>query len=251
MKLYSDLAEYYYAIESHHRNISDDISFIRSYMPKDVKIPSLLDLGCGSGEHLAMLNRTGVKCTGLDVSKDIIEVARKRNGNSIRYLISDMREFDFFEEFDVITSLFGSFDYMVDDRDVEKVLWNTRRALKTGGIAIFEIWNSTPVVKISEKPISFVSETRIPEGTIRRERGFSVISIHPATVVRVDYRYYIQTKGGVDFLEDSHVMRSYRIDEFEKVLNANGLKILALYTNTLKERYHLNSNKIIVVFTRE
>ncbi len=58
MKLYDELAEYYYAIENNHRNIRDDISLILSVM-KDHHNPSLLDLGCGTGEHISELSRRG------------------------------------------------------------------------------------------------------------------------------------------------------------------------------------------------
>ncbi|HON15751.1 MAG TPA: hypothetical protein PLA51_04660 [Spirochaetota bacterium] len=51
MKLYKELAEYYFAIESNHRNIVFDIQFINSYLSK-YQNPSVLDIGCGTGEHL-------------------------------------------------------------------------------------------------------------------------------------------------------------------------------------------------------
>lgn len=76
MKLYSELAEYYYFIENNGRNISNDVFFIRNYLPNKIPV-YLLDIGCGTGEHCNLLSREAVKCTGIDSSEDMIKIAKK------------------------------------------------------------------------------------------------------------------------------------------------------------------------------
>ena len=184
MKLYHELAEYYFSIESSHRNIKNDISLIRSLI-RDRKSPSILDLGCGTGEHLNLLSRYGIKCIGIDNSEDMLKIARKRFRGNIEFIKMDITEFDYYDEFDVIISLFGSINYLIEDSKFHKALWNTWKALKPDGIGLFEIWNSIPIQNIKEKNISPISTTKYNDTFIERERGYHLISNIGKTIAEV------------------------------------------------------------------
>lgn len=244
MKLYKDLAEYYFSIESNHRNIRDDILLIRSVMGAR-KNPLVLDIGCGTGEHINLMNNEGYRCFGIDSSESMLNIARLRFPGSATFLHKDMTEFDFFDEFDLATCLFGTFNYLIDDDDVDKVLWNTWRALKNDGVGLFEIWNALPVQKIREKELAKVS-TSLYEGTrITRERGFHILDEPQKTVVQVNYSYTIEKSGETSKITDRHVMRAYRKDEIESFFKNNGFKIINIYSNPQRELYNDTSNKML------
>ena len=158
MKLYRELAEYYFAIEANHRNILSDIHLISTYL-KNYSDPSILDLGCGTGEHLGSMKKLGVKkCVGIDNSSEMLAVARERHPDGIKFMNTNFRSFDFYQEFDIIISLFGSIAYITNERDVDSFFWNTWRAMKPGGTGIFEIWNSVPVKRINIPFVRYVGD---------------------------------------------------------------------------------------------
>lgn len=249
MRLYHELAEHYFSIENVHRDLDDDISLIRSLIFTR-KTPALLDLGCGTGEHLDKLTKFGITCTGLDNSSDMLEVAEKRHSSKINFIKQDIRSFDFYEEFDMIVSLFGSFDYLLNDEDVNKAFWNTWKSMKPGGIGLFEIWNSLPVKKIQEKPISRVSTIKSNETVVERERGFHIINHPQKTIVEVNYRYHIHDKSGSHVLEDQHVMRAYNLEEISGFIKENGFKIKSLFSNSVRAPFNENSNKMLILFEK-
>lgn len=248
MKLYNELAEYYFFIENNGRNISSDVAFIKNYLPAKLQV-NLLDIGCGTGEHCNLLNRESIKCTGIDSSSDMIAVAKKRYPG-INFSVCDMRKFDYFDKYDCAVSLFGSMDYLINNNEVSLSLWNMRNALKMNGTAILEIWSAEPILKIRKKEISYVSTTIASGKKIIRERGFSVIEDSNTVTVKVDYRYEIS--GGIDkkTINDSHIMRAYRAGEFDNFLNENGFRTIEKYSSTLKEKVHENSNRIIYVIEK-
>jgi SAM-dependent methyltransferase len=246
MKLYQELAEYYFSIENKHRDIKDDVSFISGLL-KGVPSPALLDIGCGTGEHLKMLNRLGMRCTGVDVSGDMLRIARLRcPGNEIRFHRSGMEDIDYYNEFDMVISLFGTFNYLLEDENVEKVLWNAWRALKADGKAIFEIWNSVPVEKIRKKELNHVSTTKYEETIIDRERGFQLVSHPHKSIVEVNYNYVLQNSRGKKAVRDRHVMRTYTRNEIAGFIQNNGFRIVATYSSFLREPYQDLSNRIIL-----
>lgn len=186
----------------------------------------------------------------MDSSSEMLTVARNRYNGRARFLHGDMRSFDCYEEFDLVTCLFGSFDYMIQDDDVEKVLWNTWRALKPGGSALFEVWNSAPVARIGEKRMSHVSTTRYGETRIDRERGFHQIGEQGKTVVQVDYRYTIHETGGSRMITDTHFMRAFSPREMNGFLKTNGFIVEKIYSSTLKEPFQERSSRMLILFRK-
>ena len=250
MKLYSDLAEYYFSIEDKHRDIDDDVTLIRSLL-HNKQNPYLLDLGCGTGEHLGKLSKFGIKCVGLDSSASMLDIARKRFPHKIHFIKKDMKNIDYYNEFDIIISLFGSFNYLTNNAEIEKTLWNAWRALKPEGIAIFEIWNTIPVETIKNKSKSLISKTVYNNVTIDRERGFKFIPYPDKSIVEVDYTYTIKNGKGSTALIDKHIMRTFTIDEIKAFIDKNGFKVERIYSNFLKESYQEYSNRMIIHMIKE
>ncbi len=251
MKLYSELAEYYFSIESNHRDIRNDIILIRSYL-NGLEQPSILDLGCGTGEHLNALKKFGVRGVGIDSSPEMLKVARKRYPHGIDFINKSFGSFDYYNEFDAILCLFGSMVYLLNDRDVDNFFWNTWRALKPGGIGIFELWHSIPVRKIKNRPLTHISETKYDNNVvIERERGFNIIEESKRTIVKVDYLYKVKTPHSSDVYSDTHIMRAFTLDEITTFLSANGFVIRNIFANSIKEKFNENSNKMLIIFQKE
>ncbi|MBN1500310.1 MAG: class I SAM-dependent methyltransferase [Spirochaetes bacterium] len=246
MKLYHELAEFYFEIENKSRNIQADVSFIKSYLPSGGN-GSVLDIGCGSGEHINEFAKMGYACTGLDNSSDMIMTAVSRCISGIEFIEADMKDFDYYEKYDLIYSIFGSMNYLLTNEEIDSVFWNSWRALKNGGIGIFEVWNAFPLLEIREKDVARVSTT-IQNGTkIIRERGFKLKTISP-TIVNVKYNYHITDRdGNTDLLEDTHIMRAFKKEEITKIINDNGFSIKEIFSSNLKDPYHGNSNKLLIV----
>lgn len=249
MKLYHELAEHYFAIENNHRDIRTDVTFITSLLGNRTN-PALLDLGCGSGEHLGLLSRQGIRCTGIDISGDMLAQARERFPGGIEFIRSSMSDIDYKEAFDIVISLFGSFNYLIDDAEVGSMLGKIRTALRPGGLGILEIWNSPPILKIREKEIGTVSTTMHDGSTIRRERGFKLRDDSFKTVVEVNYRYAVDGPAGVKNVRDRHVMRCFATGEITRFLAAAGLTVRNIFANFKSEPYLENSNRMVVLFER-
>ncbi len=246
MKLYHDLAEYYFHLEEKHRNIANDVKLVQSLL-KNKTNPSLLDLGCGTGEHLNHLSKSGIKCVGIDSSNSMLNIAKSRFPDSIEFQNTDMRYIDFHEEFDIAISLFGSLDYITEDSEINSVLSNIWKALKPNGIGLLEIWNSLPVIKIKQKPLSKISTIKQNDIEIERKRGFKIMDNPDKTLVEVKYNYTV-SKNKV--IKDRHVMRAFSKNEIGKFILNNGFKIINFYSNSLMDEYRDAANGIIVHFKK-
>lgn len=96
----------------------------------------VLDAVCGNGRHSVALAKKGYDVTGADLSEAQIESARKAAaaaGVNVRFLVHDMRDLPFENEFDAAFNVFTSFGYFEDQEDDRRALRSFRRALRPGG----------------------------------------------------------------------------------------------------------------------
>ncbi len=96
-------------------------------------VPRILDVGCGDGRHCEMIDRSGAKSIGIDLSDAMLDESRKLHPMG-DFRKMDQRELLFDNDsFDGIWSS-GSI-YHVIKADVGKVIAEFARVLRPGGVA--------------------------------------------------------------------------------------------------------------------
>jgi trans-aconitate 2-methyltransferase len=96
----------------------------------------VLDLGCGDGTltaQIAALLPHG-EALGIDASQGMIDVARQKQTGNLRFLLLDINELDFTEEFDVVFSN-ATLHWI---KDHQRMLQNVRQVLRSGGLLRFD-----------------------------------------------------------------------------------------------------------------
>ena len=100
----------------------------------------ILDVPCGQGRHAHLLAEAGYDVDGLDYSRDLLAVARKRGtGPNLRYTQGDMRRLPsrWTDRFDAVLNLFTSFGFFTHPADDAQVVREFARVLKPGGLLIW------------------------------------------------------------------------------------------------------------------
>ncbi len=105
----------------------------------------ILDLACGKGRHSIYLNELGYNVTGADLSENSISEAKKRENDSLHFVVHDMRQ-PCEEQYDAIFNLFTSFGYFEDDSDNLKTLIAIKESLNETGFAVIDFMNATHVI---------------------------------------------------------------------------------------------------------
>ena len=101
---------------------------------------SILDLGCGTGNHAQVLAQRGYKVTGIDASAGMVRVARgkARGQPNLVFRRADMRRFDLARKFDAAICMDGAFTHLLTERDLLAHLRTVRRHLAGDGAYVFE-----------------------------------------------------------------------------------------------------------------
>ncbi len=234
---YRRFARYYDFIYHDLVNYAGDVDFLeavfRRWMPASPE--SILDLGCGTGNHDLPLARKGHTVTGLDLSASQLAVARakaKEAGLPIRFARGDMRAFDLGQTFDAAVCMFGAFGYLLRTNDVLGCLRSVRRHLNPGGLFVFEFWQSS-----AARPAGFQGwfHNTGPEYELVR---LSESRYDPRTrLLPVEFRFFVFRRGRVvDRFDETHVIRTYPREEMRSLLRNGGFDVLAFTAATPQEK---------------
>jgi SAM-dependent methyltransferase len=103
---------------------------------------SILDVCCGIGRHSLEFARRGFAVTEVDRTVAYLNRARAQadvEGLKIRFIESDIREFDHPKIFDAAISMFTSFGYFEDPADDLRVAQVLHESLRPGGRLVIDL----------------------------------------------------------------------------------------------------------------
>ena len=190
---------------------------------------NLLDLGCGTGIHANLLAEKGYLVDGIDMSSQMIELAKVKftNNKALRFFKSDITNFKGDKKYDIVTSLFHVMSYQNSNYKLIKAFKTANVHLKSHGLFIFDFWYGPGV--LTDRPIK---RTKVLEDNdIRVERKAIPEMEVNDNVVHVNYEIDIldkHTKKNQKVIE-KHSMRYFFIKELEYYLEKSGFNSLAFF----------------------
>ena len=176
----------------------------------------LLDVGCGTGEHLKYMTMS-YKCAGLDINSGLLAVASVKNIN-IDFQTGNMINFKMDRCFDVITCLFSSIGYVKTLENLEKTLKNLFNHLNVGGLLIIEPW-------FTKKSKSF--KVNIPFLTTFEDKEMKIVRLSIAKIINdlsiMDTHYLVAENGGeVKHFSEEHVLGLFEKNDICKIMKNVG-----------------------------
>lgn len=226
---YKDFAKYY-DLFFQQKDYDKEVEFIKSVIQKN-NIPkdSILDVGCGTGTHLYLLKDEFNTLYGVDVSKKMLDIARKKISKA-NFQEGNMQDFKIDNKFDVITCLYSVFNYNLDKKSAIKTLKNFYKHLKSYGIVIIALYNEKNTEKQMSLHLGEDEETKVAK--------INEFKYYPKEKIERSNRLLlVKDNGKVDFdIEVEDKFRIFDFEEIEEMVGKSGFKEYLLYDNfTFKE----------------
>lgn len=120
---------------------------------------TLLDAGCGTGGHALELARRGLRVTGVDRSRPMLELARQKAAEArleVDWVEQDIRQLALGRTYDVVIAMFAALGFQLRNEDFRAALAALRRHVVTGGLFLFDVWHGPAV--LSQRPSLRVRE---------------------------------------------------------------------------------------------
>lgn len=244
--LYADIYDSVYR----DKNYDEECNIIRKLFNSygDGNVSSVLDLGCGTGNHALRLAAQGYRVAGVDRSEKMLDIARtKAEERSVQVTLchGDIKSVAINQTFDAAILMFAVLGYQVTNDDLIQTLRNIRRQIRLGGLLLFDVWYGPAV--LSQKPGERISVVEKEDTTIIRLS--SGVLDTPRHVCNVNFRVYkIERKRLVDETTEMHQMRFFFPQEIAFFLESAGFEVVHMgpFPDYERELNELTWNALIV-----
>ena len=175
----------------------------------------LLDVGCGTGEHLRHL-REKYDVEGLDIDDAMLDIARRKQPD-LRFHHADMTGFDLGSRFDAVICLFSAVGYVRSSPRLRQAVATMARHLTPGGVLMVEPW-ITPTAFLPGRLDSNLVDK--PDMKIAR---FSVTGVRDGLSI-IDFHYLVTTLEQSLSFTEHHELGLFTHEEYLGAFEACGLR---------------------------
>jgi len=149
MAIYDLFAPYYDAVTG---DSSTETAFIDSIIKHAHPQPvTLLEVACGTGGITASL-ASKYQVTGLDISPEMLAVARKKLPAGIPLHLADMSSFELNAKFDVVICIYHGINHLLSFSGWKGFFDCAYRHLNDGGVLCFDIFTLADLRTIASMP---------------------------------------------------------------------------------------------------
>jgi SAM-dependent methyltransferase len=178
---------------------------------------TMLDVGCGTGEHARCLIARGFQVDGLDLDPGMLRVAVAKNPTG-RFHEADMCAFATGSRYDAVLCLFSSIGYARTPDRLVQALGCFGRHLADGGVVVVEPWFTPDAVQPGRTSSLTVDG---PPLRIVRTSRMEVVD----RLSRLTFEYEIVGPRGTSHATEIHELGLFTVEETREAFAAAGLSV--------------------------
>lgn len=188
----------------------------------------VVELGCGTGRFGAKFSNDGFFILGIDLSAEMLRIARTRAYANYRIIRADIREFALANHPDFIFSVHDTMNYLTKTSDFLKALKNTARNMDEKSIFLFDLTTEYNIRKNFDGKKMHYKKYK---STIEWENTYD-----PDLAI-VTSKLSFKEKYNPPETE-VHLQRIYSREETEELIKQAGLELINVYGDFTEKPPH-------------
>ncbi len=187
---------------------------------------TIVDLACGTGGVTNILASRGYQITGIDISEDMLFVARekaRKSGLRVSYVCQDMTELTLHRPVDAILCMCDGFNYILDEGKLRSTLKRISSYLNPGGILVFDI---SSYYKLSSVLGNKTMADNNEEISLIWLNNFDKES----RILEMNLTFFENINGMYKRSDETHLQRAYYTEEIISILKECGYADITAYS---------------------
>ncbi|MFC0557987.1 class I SAM-dependent DNA methyltransferase [Halalkalibacter alkalisediminis] len=190
---------------------------------------SILDIGCGTGELLVLLQQSGANVSGVDLSAEMLSLAKEKcekAGFSPPLFQQSMTNLEGLGQHDIVTIFCDSLNYLESEEDVRDTFKSAHQQLKDEGILLFDVHSITKVNK------GFINHT-FADDTEKMAYIWTSFQGEYENSVEHELTFFIEDEetGLFERSFELHKQRTFSIDQYKGWLSEAGFCHVSVYAD--------------------
>ena len=177
---------------------------------------SMLDVACGTGEHLRLLADRFDDVAGVDLDEGMLAVARAKLPDA-RLEPGDMRTFDLGRAFDAVTCLFSSVGYLASTDELDAAIGRMAAHVAPGGVLVVDGWIRPEAWRdgVNFHALAAADDDMAAARVARTWREGDRTTL--------EFRYLVANAEGFETFEEHHVMTLFADEDYRAAFARAGL----------------------------
>lgn len=195
----------------------------------------IIDVACGKGRHSRILASYGYQVTGIDLSTESIEYARKQGNENPEFFVHDMRLPFLINYFHYAFNFFTSFGFFKTRREHDDVIRTIANSLKPAGILVIDYLNI------------HYAEDRLVHNELK-EIGGTVYEIHRwDDETHFFKKIIINDKSLGQPLEFTEQVAKFSLDDFMDMLSYHHLQVDEVFGDYQLNKYDVKKTPRLIL----
>ncbi|MBQ9832402.1 MAG: class I SAM-dependent methyltransferase [Clostridia bacterium] len=222
--------------------------YLLSFVEKENAL--IADVACGTGEFSVRFAKEGYRVIGSDISEDMLFIAAEKARSwavNVPFICQDMRELALHRKVDVICAACDGVNYLQNDEDALAFFISAKRALKNGGMLLFDVSSEYKLANI------------LACNTFAEEEADCAYIWHnmydeESRLVKMELTFFEKIHGKDEYerFSETHIQRAYTQDELSELLQKAGFKDISVYDAFTKDEPRTDSERLqFVAFAGE
>jgi len=206
-----------------------------------LKPESLVDFACGTGSNSVIYAKEGLKVYGIDKSKGMLAVAKKKSKNlNITFIHGSFMDFKLPCKVDAAICLDFSTNYLLSKEEFIKFINRVFDVLDDNGIFIFDFKPCEAFLK---------KELHVKDDNFSFDCMFDIKN-KPFVNVEMKIKVKDKNKNEIKEYLEKHLERGYNIDEMKEIVSKTKFKLIGFFDDC-KFQEPKNDSELIQVVLRK
>jgi SAM-dependent methyltransferase len=184
-----------------------------------------VEIGCGNGNLASRFVKNSVEYVGLDLSEEMLAIAKKNNPNAI-FVKNDMRNFTLQKKLDAAIITGRTISYLVSNNDVVNTFKSIHKNIEPNGIICFDCIDANKFIPQIDATKKIVHTANFNDKQYQRDSIWKVNLVNSFCFDWAAIYYEKNTLGDlIKTGEDYSTVRAFTKDEIVLFLSLTGFVV--------------------------